>query len=1030
MNLRLIFSSHRARPWWRLSLVAVVALALLSFGRAPNDAGAASSDYSSTLYLTSTASSQVTGSYQLVTTAPGSANTATQNRIPLYAAGTCDVGCSTGYQDFQPGVKPANNFANTPTPTVSASITPNNKGWIVDGSGAVSFAAGTWQFQASVKENSGTGEAARLALGMWKVTVNAGTHTISSSTLLVDPNCSVAGSCTGGAAPGDTSGDDFITSSGSTTATLSVNLNSFSLASGEHLYVQLWRHQTTAFTTTIGVPQRTATLTVNDGVASIAHPAATALPNVPTRGAVAARVNAVPTLSATYSDTADTGTVSIELCSDNACHNVLQGGPFTSGGSLSDGQSWSWTPGALADGTYWWSVSSQDLPGDQSGWSTPSSFVVDTVPPGSPTLDSPAAGARVNSTALSATFVDSDATDSGTVTFRVCSSNDGGITCSSELSRGTSSVVGPGATASWTAPSPGPDGTYYWQAQATDVAGNATAGWTALRKLVLDTTPPATPVLVGPADAASLGGGATLTATFENSDATDSGKVNFQVCSNSTCATVVASGSSAGGLLTGHDGSWALSGLADGSYYWRAQSQDAAGNMSAWASSAIRSFAYDGTPPTVTPTGPASGLNANHLPALTATYSDTHPDSLTFEVCSTSACTSVVASTTFSGLASSATESWTPAVSDGAYYWRVRGTDSYGNTSAWSAASSFRFDDTPPQAPVLQNADGRRTQAAPVLSARIDDPGDPDDSLRLLVQVCADPACGIVTFNGYSGTVPVGSVASVQAPPEVVDGTYYWRAFAEDAVGNQSAWSPTRSFVVDTVAPDVPTAVAPADGTVVNGVRLSGTFVSSDPTDSGTVDFQLCADTDCADVISSGSSASVDAGATATWTIYSPPLDDGTYYWRAYGEDEAGNDSAWSPTWSFTLDQTPPARPQDFHGGVLGNSLVLRWRPLAHPDLIRGYALLVNGRRTRTLKPTTSSLRIRLRHSDRRTFAVVAIDAAGNMSRATPTVSAGSPSTAVRQARVATDKRHHQAWPAPVDRSRLRAAQGVAARVP
>ena len=50
-----------------------------------------------------------------------------------------------------------------------------------------------------------------------------------------------------------------------------------------------------------------------------------------------------------------------------------------------------------------------------SGWSGTSSFVVDTVPPGTPTLDSPAAGARVNTTQLGATFVDSDASDSGTV---------------------------------------------------------------------------------------------------------------------------------------------------------------------------------------------------------------------------------------------------------------------------------------------------------------------------------------------------------------------------------------------------------------------------------------------------------------------------------------------------------------------------------------------------------------------------------------------------------------------------------------
>ena len=335
----------------------------------------------------------------------------------------------------------------------------------------------------------------------------------------------------------------------------------------------------------------------------------------------------------------------------------------------------------------------------------------------------------------------------------------------------------------------------------------------------------------------------------------------------------------------------------------------------------------------------------------------------------------------------------------------MSGTDSFGNTSAWAAGNSFRFDGTPPRAPVLQNVDGQRTQTSPVLSARIDDPGDPGDSARLLVEVCVDPGCGIVTFTGYSAAVPVGSVASAQAPAEI-DGTYYWRALAEDAVGNQSAWSPTRSFVVDTVAPDVPVAVAPAEGTIANGVRLSGTFLSSDPTDSGTVDFQVCADVDCANVVASGSSKSVDAGATATWTTDSVGLDDGTYYWRAHAEDEAGNDSAWSSARSFTLDQTPPARPQDFSAQITGQVLTLRWRPPAGSTKVRGYALIVNGKKTRTLDPKTLKVTIHLKKHDKRSFAIAAIDQAGNMSAATRTIAALAPPLSLKQARSAAVSRH------------------------
>jgi hypothetical protein len=306
---------------------------------------------------------------------------------------------------------------------------------------------------------------------------------------------------------------------------------------------------------------------------------------------------------------------------------------------------------------------------------------------------------------------------------------------------------------------------------------------------------------------------------------------------------------------------------------------------------------------------------------------------------------------------------------------------------------------------VLKNADGMRTRTAPVLSARIDDPGDTDDSARLLVEFCVDPGCAIVPSTGYSAAVAVGSVASAQAPPEV-DGTYYWRALAEDAVGNQSVWSATRSFVVDTVAPGVPAAVAPAEGTAVNAVRVSGTFVSADPTDRGTVDFQICSDADFANAVASGSSASVAAGATATWTFDSLGLDDGTYYWRAYAEDEAGNDSAWSETWSFVLDQTPPGRPQDFNAQITGRVLTLSWRPPADLSNIRGYALIVNGKKTQTLKPDTLKVRIRLRKNDRRSFAVAAIDQAGNMSEATRTIATFKPPLSLKQARAAAVRRH------------------------
>ena len=176
--------------------------------------------------------------------------------------------------------------------------------------------------------------------------------------------------------------------------------------------------------------------------------------------------------------------------------------------------------------------------------------------------------------------------------------------------------------------------------------------------------------------------------------------------------------------------------------------------------------------------------------------------SLTFEICKASSCSSPTLTSTTGSLAGGATGSWTPSfLSDGLYYWRVQSTDSAGNTSGWSSVLSFTVDATPPDVPVLSGAPGMRVQATPALTAHVDDPTDPGDMARIYVQVCSDVDCTTVVTSGYSGSVPIGELAGWAPPAPLADGTYYWRAMAEDSVGNRSAWSATRAFVVDTVAP-------------------------------------------------------------------------------------------------------------------------------------------------------------------------------------------------------------------------------------
>jgi large repetitive protein len=701
-------------------------------------------------------------------------------------------------------------------------------------------------------------------------------------------------------------------------------------------------------------------------------------PSAPALGPVAARTATTPQLSATFSDpdAADTGTLSLQLCSNSSCTSVLQSASSPSG--VANNASWSWTPTHLADGTYYWRALAQDAAGNQSLWST-GSFVVDTVAPNTPSLASPASASRVNSTQVSATFTDPDAGDSGTLSFELCSDS----ACTAVVASATSATVSGGTTTSWT-PAGIVDGAYYWRARATDAAGNL-SGWSATRSLTLDTVAPATPALASPADGVDVNAAPTLSATFSDPDAGDTGSLDFQVCSDNACATVVQSGSSTSGLANGASGSWKPSGLAGGAYYWRARTVDAAGNQSAW--SGARGFAFDTTPPAA----PALGAIASRInvpPKLWAAFSD--PDaadtgSLSLQLCADSGCATVLQRAwSSSTIANGGDWSWTPGnLSDGVYYWRASATDAAGNQSGWSAPNSFIVDHAIP-VPTPAALPHGRVATAPLLSARINDPSDPTDAAQIVVQVCADAGCAQIVASGVSSTVPAGALASWQVPA-LPDGVYYWRAYADDLIDNRSGWSAPQSFVIDTTPPSIPARGAPGDGALVNSPRLTGTF-AGDPSESGTLEFDVCADADCTTVVASGSSTSVGAGATAAWTA--DDLADGSYFWRARAVDEAGNASDWSQAQSFTLDQTPPGRPRQLSAKLAGLVLSLTWRAPRSSTAVVGYELLINGRRARLLPAKARSVHLKVRRNDTRTFAIAAVDKAGNVGA--PTVVFGA----------------------------------------
>jgi hypothetical protein len=226
---------------------------------------------------------------------------------------------------------------------------------------------------------------------------------------------------------------------------------------------------------------------------------------------------------------------------------------------------------------------------------------------------------------------------------------------------------------------------------------------------------------------------------------------------------------------------------------------------------------------------------------------------------------------------------------------------------------------TLPSIPTLSApVDGSVPQpGAPLLEATFGDPDAGDTGMvdfLVCTTIVGGPGsdCADTAASGASGTVANGASASWTVSPALVQGTYYWQARAEDALGGQSGWSTTRSFIVDQ-APLDPTLSGPPEGvlTPTGSPSLEAGYTDPDG-DGGHVDFLVCttlvggAGSDCSDTAASGASGAVASGTLATWAV-SPALPHGTYHWQARAEDTLGGRSSWTATQSFSVNLSPGA---------------------------------------------------------------------------------------------------------------------------
>jgi hypothetical protein len=332
-------------------------------------------------------------------------------------------------------------------------------------------------------------------------------------------------------------------------------------------------------------------------------------------------IGATPSTSATFTFAADDATATFE------CR--LDGGVWA---SCSSPRSYT----GLAEGTHTFEVRATDPGGNTDPSPATRTWTVDTTPPATPAITSPADGA----TSATATLTVSGTAEPGSIVELFDGATSKGVTAAT--SGGTWSKAVPGLA----------DGSHTFTAVATDAAGN-TSGVSNARTVVIDTSAPDTSIESGPSDPSA----ATATTFALTADEPGAG---FECRLD-------------GGAWLACSSPATYESLAEGPHAFEARAVDAAGNTD--ASPASWSWVVDAAAPETTidssPTDPTTETDA----AFTFSADDA---SATFE-CRLdggewAACASPE---TLTGLAV------------GAHVFEVRAVDPAGNADAVPAAHAW-----------------------------------------------------------------------------------------------------------------------------------------------------------------------------------------------------------------------------------------------------------------------------------------------------------------------------------------------------
>jgi Ca2+-binding RTX toxin-like protein len=352
-------------------------------------------------------------------------------------------------------------------------------------------------------------------------------------------------------------------------------------------------------------------------------------------------------------------------------------------------------------------------------------------------------------------------------------------------------------------------------------------------------------------------------------------------------------------------GAWSITSteLADGSHMIKARQTDKLGNVSGF------SHGLQVTIDTQAPSAPGrADLVATSDSGASSTDNITSDTTPTFSAKSeTGATLAFLDGATVIGSirTGEATQSFTaPILTEGQHQIRVRAFDAAGNVSALSSELAVVIDTTV------------AAPTRPDLKDTSDSGVSPIDNItnknRPVFTGDAEAGATVSLFDGATvvGTGKASSAGTWSIQTTVLaDGMHAIAAQAIDPAGNISAMSAALSVTIDTARP-----AAPSDLNLLASSD-SGASASDDVTSDTTPTFRGKAEAGSVVTLTTQNGAAVTEHGTATangagtWTITTPTLADGFYFFKASATDAAGNRSFASADLQVRIDTTAPPPP-------------------------------------------------------------------------------------------------------------------------